>query len=100
MEVDLETGFLHQIRATLAHLGHPILGDLDYGGARSAGIGGSGQRGASRPLLHASRLAVDEIEASVDPPADFEAALAALGALAAPAASAAPATDEAGVSEP
>jgi hypothetical protein len=42
----------------------------------------------SRPLLHASRLAVDEIAAQVDPPADFEAALAALAA------------DEPDVSEP
>ncbi len=89
VEVDLETGFLHQIRATLAHLGHPILGDLDYGGTRGGGdgaegggggIGTSGQLDVSRPLLHASRLAVDEIEAFVDLPADFEAALTALAA--------------------
>jgi 23S rRNA pseudouridine1911/1915/1917 synthase len=95
VEVDLETGFLHQIRASLAHLGHPILGDLDYGGTRGDGKSGSGQLDASdpllhasRPLLHAARLVVDEIAASIDPPADFEATLAALAA------------DEEGVSEP
>ncbi len=31
VEVRLETGFLHQIRATMAHLGHGVLGDADYG---------------------------------------------------------------------
>jgi len=32
IEVDLDTGFLHQIRATFAHLGHPLVGDVHYGG--------------------------------------------------------------------
>jgi 23S rRNA pseudouridine1911/1915/1917 synthase len=32
LEVDLETGLRHQIRAQLAHLGFPIRGDLFYGG--------------------------------------------------------------------
>jgi 23S rRNA pseudouridine1911/1915/1917 synthase len=31
VEVDLETGRKHQIRAQLAHAGHPILGDRRYG---------------------------------------------------------------------
>lgn len=30
MEVDLETGRKHQIRAQLSHIGHPICGDLKY----------------------------------------------------------------------
>lgn len=72
VEVDLETGFLHQIRATLAHLGHPILGDADYG---SASRSTSEAIGAVRPLLHSARLTVDEIAVSVDLPADFAAAL-------------------------
>jgi len=31
LEVDLETGRHHQIRVQLAHIGHPIKGDLKYG---------------------------------------------------------------------
>ena len=33
---------------------------------------------APRPMLHAKRLVVDEVEANVSPPADFEAVLAGL----------------------
>lgn len=65
VEVRLETGFLHQIRATLAHVGHPLLGDADYGGPVPAF--------ATRPMLHAARVGFEEIDARVDPPADFEA---------------------------
>lgn len=35
VEIRIETGVHHQIRATLAHLGAPILGDPAYGGAPS-----------------------------------------------------------------
>ena len=31
VEIDLETGRHHQIRAQFAHIGHPVLGDLRYG---------------------------------------------------------------------
>jgi 23S rRNA pseudouridine1911/1915/1917 synthase len=40
LEVDLETGRHHQIRAQLAHIGCPIKGDLKYGFARSNPDGG------------------------------------------------------------
>lgn len=74
VEVKLETGFLHQIRASMASLGHPVVGDREYGGAEAGAIP------APRPLLHARRLVVDEISAEVPLPADFEAVLASLEA--------------------
>ncbi|MGI8684347.1 MAG: RluA family pseudouridine synthase [Acidimicrobiales bacterium] len=48
----LETGRTHQIRVHLAAIGHPVLGDRRYGGARSARL-------AARPFLHAAQLAFD-----------------------------------------
>ncbi len=47
--VKLQTGLRHQIRAQLAHLGSPILGDELYGGAR-----------AERLFLHALRYEFSE----------------------------------------
>ncbi|MGH0037749.1 MAG: RluA family pseudouridine synthase [Myxococcota bacterium] len=60
--VRLETGFLHQIRATLAGLGHPVLGDSAYGGARP---------GVPRPMLHAALLAWNGHRAEAPPPDDY-----------------------------
>jgi 23S rRNA pseudouridine1911/1915/1917 synthase len=40
IEVDLETGRHHQIRAQLAHIGCPVKGDLKYGFPRSNHDGG------------------------------------------------------------
>ena len=68
LEVEIETGFLHQIRVTLEHVGHPLLGDRIYAGERVASR-------APRQLLHARHLALDEIEATSPPPADFAAYL-------------------------
>ena len=52
LECRLETGRTHQIRVHLQAIGHPVVGDAAYGGARSAlPIG--------RPFLHAARLAFD-----------------------------------------
>lgn len=48
----LETGRTHQIRVHLAAIGHPVLGDRRYGGARSARL-------SDRPFLHAAQLAFD-----------------------------------------
>ncbi len=51
LDVRLETGRTHQIRAHLAAIGHPVCGDRRYGG------GGSGSRlGLARQFLHAERL--------------------------------------------
>lgn len=79
VEVRLETGFLHQIRATMAYLGHPLLGDVEYGGPESLPAEG-GAVEIGRPMLHASRLAVDEIDVPIDPPVDFRTLLETLSA--------------------
>ncbi len=73
VDVKLETGFLHQIRATMAHIGHPVLGDLEYGG-----VGEEMPGRASRQMLHAAKLDLDEIRVEIPLPDDFEALLAEL----------------------
>jgi 23S rRNA pseudouridine1911/1915/1917 synthase len=68
VEVDLHTGFLHQVRATFAAMGRPLAGDVDYGGAPAiAGIA------VDRPMLHAASLRWARVAAACPPPADFEA---------------------------
>lgn len=47
----LESGRTHQIRVHLSALGHPVVGDVAYGGQALLGL--------TRPYLHAFRLAFD-----------------------------------------
>jgi 23S rRNA pseudouridine1911/1915/1917 synthase len=54
LRVTLETGRTHQIRAHLLAIGHPVIGDPEYGRARKYGL--------SRQFLHAARLAFDHPE--------------------------------------
>lgn len=70
IEVEPKTGFLHQIRASLAHLGHPVVGDPAYGAPATEGV--------SRHLLHATAVAYGDVRASAPPPDDFADALARL----------------------
>ena len=66
--VELRTGRTHQIRAHLAAIGHPLIGDWLYG-----------QRNAARPMLHAAELAMlhpltnEPLRVAAPPPADFAA---------------------------
>lgn len=73
LEVELETGFLHQIRATFAALGHPVAGDRLYGSDSPPGL-----PGLARPLLHAATVAAGDVRAESPDPPDLVAALAAL----------------------
>lgn len=79
VEINLDTGRTHQIRAQFADLGHPVLGDWLYGtaAAKAAGFG--------RFALHAVRLSLEgltkkplTLEAPI--PEDFRSALTALRA--------------------
>jgi 23S rRNA pseudouridine1911/1915/1917 synthase len=80
VELKLETGRTHQIRVHMAHLGHPVLGDTVYGGARARIPG----LDVPRPMLHAARLGFvhpvtgERLRFDAEPPADFLAVLAAL----------------------
>jgi 23S rRNA pseudouridine1911/1915/1917 synthase len=73
----LETGRTHQIRVHLAAIGHPVVGDDRYGGAR-------GPIRVERPFLHAATLAFDHpgtgerVEFSAPLPDDLAAVLATL----------------------
>lgn len=73
LRVEPLTGRKHQIRAHLAFLGHPILGDPRYGPApRPVG-------GVRRLMLHALSLRVEAsrvYEFCVPPPIDFSSVLA------------------------
>lgn len=68
LEVTLETGRTHQIRVHLSHLGHPVLGDPEYGGRdqRLKSVFGPDRPQArellgviGRQALHALRLELD-----------------------------------------
>jgi 23S rRNA pseudouridine1911/1915/1917 synthase len=77
LDVRLVTGVMHQIRAHLAWLGHPVAGDALYGGAAAA------LPGLSRHFLHAARLGLEapgggRLEAESPLPADLAAVLGAL----------------------
>lgn len=71
--IRLETGRTHQIRAHLQAIGHPVVGDPDYGGAGGLGL--------ERQFLHAARLAFDHpvtgeaVDVRSPLPPDLEAAL-------------------------
>jgi 23S rRNA pseudouridine1911/1915/1917 synthase len=54
LEIEIVTGVMHQIRCVLATLGHPLLGDVIYGGQAS-----------TRLWLHAWRLEIPQPEGSV-----------------------------------
>jgi len=61
VEVEPLTGLRHQIRAVLAQLGHPILGDAVYGSKLSLG----------RHLLHSERIEIDGFVARSPLPPEF-----------------------------
>ena len=75
LEVHLITGRSHQIRAHLASIGHPVIGDTKYGNPRlnreflkNAGV--------THQLLHAYRLFLaDGTKIQADAPKEFERAL-------------------------
>lgn len=55
LEVEIKTGRTHQIRVHLAHIGHPILGDKVYGGAKAMKID---DFMVTRQMLHAESISI------------------------------------------
>ena len=80
VELQPLTGRTHQLRAHMAAIGHPIVGDAKYGGAEAFLTGG-----ISRKLhLHARRLRIDSpsggaIDVTADLPPHMAETLATLG---------------------
>jgi 23S rRNA pseudouridine1911/1915/1917 synthase len=68
LEVDLETGRHHQIRAQLAAMGCPIRGDLKYGFDRSNQDGGINLHARSIELFHP--VTKEKIQVIAQPPKD------------------------------
>jgi 23S rRNA pseudouridine1911/1915/1917 synthase len=73
LDLVIETGRKHQIRVSLAHIGHPIVGDETYGGTREPGF--------ARHALHARTLSFNHpvsgvrLTFSADEPLLFDAVL-------------------------
>ncbi len=66
LRIRLHSGRTHQIRVHLHHIGHPIVGDRQYGAAWERGLGGAGDRWprdfvrqVTRQFLHAAELALE-----------------------------------------
>lgn len=70
VEIELGTGFLHQIRAMFAHMGHPVAGDGHYLPQGPQGM--IDATGAARVMLHAAALKVEEVDVACPLPVDFE----------------------------
>jgi len=77
LDVGIRTGVLHQIRAHLAAIGAPVLGDVDYGGRPQPGL--------DRFFLHAARLGLahpatgSRLEISAPLPEELRRVLGTLG---------------------
>ena len=59
VEVELVTGRSHQIRAHLAHIKHPLVGDTKYGGKEIKSRQGTWALGRTTQALHAAKLIID-----------------------------------------
>ncbi len=67
LRLKLKTGRTHQIRVHLSAAGHPVVGDMTYGGGASRGSTAPGAvrpllRELGRPALHAALLGFDHPE--------------------------------------
>jgi 23S rRNA pseudouridine1911/1915/1917 synthase len=73
LRLTLETGRTHQIRVHMAHLGHPLLGDRQYGRRAQKRIGRQALHAARISFLHPATAERATFEAPI--PADLESLL-------------------------
>lgn len=85
VRVKIDTGRTHQIRVHLSFIGHPIMGDVVYGGTKKLKDFDEAEkqyiRDLGRPLLHSHKLEFvhpktnTPMKFEVEPPADFQEAM-------------------------
>ncbi len=56
VELTLHTGRTHQIRVHMAHIGHPLVGDVVYGKPSPRDLRSKSKISVARPMLHAYKL--------------------------------------------
>jgi 23S rRNA pseudouridine1911/1915/1917 synthase len=61
VDIEITTGRTHQIRVHLAHIGHPIVGDEQYGSRTQA----------KRVLLHSAKIKILDYEFNATEPKDI-----------------------------
>jgi len=61
VHIEITTGRTHQIRVHLAHIGHPIVGDEQYGSRTQS----------KRILLHSSKMKILDYEFNAVEPKDI-----------------------------
>lgn len=83
LELSLQTGRTHQIRVHLSDMGHPVVGDPEYGGRKRAHtisdpLVRSRVKALGRQMLHACKLGISHpatgewMEFTSEPPGDFQ----------------------------